>query len=97
MMTYLNFRESYGVIIPLIACILGFAYFSELTAQDSTRCMPFLKVDRDSPNILWIVPDQPHRDTIGEFGNGNVHSPTRANRPMPICSGTGTGALISWI
>lgn len=89
-------KKKHQIIIPLIVCVFLLTQVSDLFAQEWR--MPFLKADRDSPNILWIVTDQQRWDTIGELNNEFVKTPnidrlvregvtfTTAYTQSPICT-----------
>lgn len=91
-------KKKYSAIIPIIVYVFLFTQFSDLFAQQRNWRMPFLKVDGDSPNILWIVTDQQRWDTIGELNNEFVKTPnidrlvregvtfTTAYSQSPICT-----------
>lgn len=55
----------YFFIILLTSSQLVFAQWNE----------PFIKVNSDAPNILWICTDQQRWNTIGALGNKFVHTP----------------------
>lgn len=66
---------------------------------------PFIKVKKDSPNILWLCTDQQRWDTIGALGNKYVHTPnldrlvnegvsfTNAHCTSPICTSSRSSFL----
>lgn len=80
------------------AAAMSLAPASGLFAQPRKWRMPFLKVNWDAPNILWICTDQQRWDTIGALNNSYVHTPnidrlvregvsfTRAYSQSPICT-----------
>lgn len=57
------------------AAAMTLAPASGLFAQPKRWRMPFLKVNWDSPNILWICTDQQRWDTIGALNNKYIHTP----------------------
>lgn len=91
-------KKKFRIITPLIVIVFLVTDVSNVFAQQRDWRMPFLKVDRDSPNILWIVADQQRWDTIGELNNDYVHTPnidrlvregvafTKAYVQSPICT-----------
>lgn len=86
-----------NLLKSLIVLVVLLAFSSELFAQNQWK-VPFLEVNNDAPNILWIVTDQQRWDTIGELNNEYVKTPnidrlvkegvsfTRAYAQSPICT-----------
>ena len=72
-----NFTNFYLVLFTLIFC------FNSLLAQElklkvepkDRWSQPFIKVKKNSPNILWICTDQQRWNTIGALGNEFVKTP----------------------
>lgn len=91
-------KKKYLINVGLLIIVFLIADATNLLAQPREWRMPFLEVDWDSPNILWIVTDQQRWDTIGELNNDYVHTPnidrlvkegvafTRAHAQSPICT-----------
>jgi arylsulfatase A-like enzyme len=59
----------------LIALIIMLGASSQLSLSQRKWNAPFVKVNKDAPNILWITTDQQRWNTIGALGNEYVKTP----------------------
>jgi len=57
------------------AIALLFIINNNADSQKSGWSAPFIKVNKDAPNILWITTDQQRWNTIHALGNKYVHTP----------------------
>ena len=62
-----NYRLYSSVVFVLL-----FITFNKVFPQNNGWNAPFIKVDRDAPNILWITTDQQRWNTINALGNDFV-------------------------
>jgi len=87
------------VILFMVFCFQGIAQSKSIKPEPKDRWnIPFVKVKKNAPNILWICTDQQKWNTIGALGNPYVNTPnldrlvkegvsfTKAYCQAPLCT-----------